>query len=152
MKYTLSKSFVKNTRFKIFGTMVFFASMGMFLTYQGILNLDFKVILGGFLFWIGYSQKTELGYWKNSKDLIYMEIDSKIITVSDRRESRVMDLESVKKVVLQKIHGKVKSIVFHTNDGDIKKLQGFNNMEEMAEKLEEALGESKIKTSSLFHR
>ena len=151
MKYTLSRSFVKNTKRKLIGVMIFCVSVGGLLAYRGILGLDYQVVIGGYLLWIGYRQKAQLTYWNNTNDLIFLETDKSSMTVSDPRESRVMDIESVDKVVLQKIRGKVNSIVFHANDGDIKKLQGFDDMDDIAEKIKDMFGEEKIKAASFFH-
>lgn len=152
MKYTLSKSFLKDIKLKIFGIIIFFALIGLILIYQGFRDLDYKLILGSFLLWLSYSKKQELAYWEKTKDLILLEIDDEKITISDSNESRIMDVKSVEKMVLQKIHGKVKSIIFHTNDGNIKKLEGFENMGTIAGELKSIFGVEKIKTASFFHR
>lgn len=55
-------------------------------------------------------------------------------------------------MVLQPNQGKIKSIVLYSSGGRVKKLQGFEAMDEIATQLKGLLGESKIKTARMFHR
>lgn len=54
-------------------------------------------------------------------------------------------------MVLQLIHGHIKSIILHSANNK-HKLQGFEHMDKVALQLEGLVGKSKVKTAKIFHR
>ena len=152
MIFRLDEKFIRRTRLKIAVIGIALIAVGAAFLYAMVLEENWKLLFGVFFVYLGFRKIKELKYWNANNKIISLEINSKVISVSDFNEARSLKVESVTKAVLQPIHGKIKSIVIHSSGGGITKLEGFEAMDKIADKLKELLGESNVKTTKLFHR
>jgi len=135
MTYKLDKKFLWRSKLKIIAMGLVFIVAGAAFTYAMALE---KI--------------KELKYWEANNNKISLEISQDTISVSDMTETRSLNVSSITKAVIQPIHGKIKSIVIHSSDGGITKLEGFETMDKIASQLRSVLGESNVKTAKMFHR
>ena len=152
MIFRLDEKFIRRTRLKIAVIGIALIAVGAAFLYSMVLEENWKLLFGVFFVYLGFRKIKELKYWNANNKKISLEINPKFISVSDFNEARSLKVENVTKAVLQPIHGKIKSIVIHTSGGGITKLEGFEAMDKIADKLKELLGESNVKIAKLFHR
>lgn len=152
MEYKLDRKFIKQNKFRIIAVGLAFVSLGILLTYSMAIRADWEFLFGLFFIYLGFIKFKELKYWESNNNKISLKISQDSVSVSDTNENRSLKINSVNKVILQPIHGHIKSIVLHSSGGEMTKLEGFESMDKIAQQLKELLGESKVKTNKMFHR
>ncbi len=152
MVYVLSKSFLRKTKAKIIIVSGLLFSLGFLSLYTLFNDFDAKAIIGLLFLWMGYKKSQELKYWKERHDKIYLQVTSDKISITDGLENRQLMVNEVSKVVLQPIHGKVKSIILHSSTGELTKIQGIDSMHNLTEQFKGLFDESTIKIARMFHR
>ena len=152
MVYVLSKSFLRKTKAKIMIVSGLLFLLGILSLYTLFNDFDAKAIIGLLFLWMGYKKSKELKYWKERHDKIYLQVTSDKISITDGLENRQLMVNEVSKVVLQPIHGKVKSIILHSSTGELTKIQGIDSMHNLTEQFKGLFDESTIKIARMFHR
>ena len=93
-----------------------------------------------------------LKYWKEPHDKIYLQVTSEKISITDELENSKLIVNEVSKVVLQPIHGKIKSIILHSTIGEITKIQAIDSMIDLTEQFNSLFYQSIIKVARMFDR
>lgn len=152
MIYKLDQRFVTRDKFKTISLGVSLILIGSLVSYFMAIEGNWAFLAGAYCVYLGFKKFKERSYWESNSDKIALEINADHLSVSDIYETQTLNLNNIEKVVLQPIHGKIKSIILYSSGGRVKKLQGFETMDKIANQLKELLGESKIKTAKMFHR
>ena len=152
MIYKLDPKYVTRQKLKIISWGVGLILISLVVGYALLRTGNWEFLAAAYCIYLGVNEFQELRYWRANRHKIALEINSETISVSDIHQTRTLQINQLKKAVLQPIHGKIKSIVLHSSNGDIDKLQGFETMDEIANQLQNLLGKSKIKTARIFHR
>ena len=151
MIYKLDQRFVTRDKLKTISLGVSLILIGYMVSLALAVEGNCAFLVGVYFIYLGFRKFKERRYWESNSDKIVLEINSDHVSVSDIYETQTLNLNNIEKVVLQPIHGKIRSIILYSSGGRVKKLQGFETMDEIANQLKELLGESKIKTAKMFH-
>ena len=151
MIYKLDQRFVTRDKLKTISLGVSLILIGSMVSLALAVEGNWAFLVGVYFIYLGFRKFKERRYWESNSDKIVLEINSDHVSVSDIYETQTLNLNNIEKVVLQPIHGKIRSIILYSSGGRVKKLQGFETMDEIANQLKELLGESKIKTAKMFH-
>ena len=152
MIYKLDQRLIARDKLKTTSLGVSLILIGSLVGYFMAVEGNWVFLTGVYCIYLGFKKIKERSYWESNSEKVTLEINSDHISVSDIYEPQTLNLNNIEKVVLQPIHGKIKSIILYSSGGRVKKLQGFEAMDQIANQLKELLGESKIKTASMFHR
>jgi hypothetical protein len=152
MIYNLDKKFINRTKINIISIGSIFILVGLASSYAAIVGKNWEFLVGVVLIYSGFNKYKELQRWRTDSNRMFLEINEDNVSVSDSIEMRSLKVKSITKIVLQPIHGKIKSIVLHSSNDNITKLQGFESMDLIATHFKQLIGDSKIKTAKWFHR
>jgi len=152
MIYKLDQRLIARDTFKTISLGVILILIGSLVGYFMAVEGNWVFLTGVYCIYLGFKKIKERSYLESNSEKVALEINADHISVSDIYETQTLNLNNIEKVVLQPIHGKTKSIILYSSGGRVKKLQGFEAMDEIANQLKELMGESKIKTASMFHR
>lgn len=152
MIYKLDQRFITQDKLKTISLGLSLILIGSLVGYFMAIEGNWAFLTGVYCIYLGFKKIKEHSYWESNSGKIALEINADHLSVSDIYETQTLNLNNIDQVVLQPIHGKIKSIILYRSGGRVKKLQGFEAMDEIANQLKELLGESKIKTTSMFHR
>ncbi|WP_426415223.1 hypothetical protein [Aestuariirhabdus sp. LZHN29] len=152
MKYRLDKSYVDTEKRKSAAMALLGLGFGVYVLFRYGVELDIKAWSGLIFLGYGYIKATDFLYWTYRSDTIAMEMVEQGVWVSTFSETRTLALENIRKVVLYPVHGEIKSVVLHCEDGSTSKVRGFASMDQIVEQLRARLGDDKIITGGFFNR
>lgn len=158
IKYSLSKKQIRMSKFKVIALSSVFVFFGILFLHSAIKELSWEVLLALPCFHMAYQMFKGLKALQAS-DQVFLNITQESISSSGLGCDANILIQDIDSVVLQLIHGKPKSIVVHSSGhvidkygSDIIKIEGFQDMTDIANHIERLVGADKIRTAKFFHR
>jgi hypothetical protein len=157
MVFKLSKEYIRKRKTSpLWGLLVFALIASIFVlaafskdTEQGAFFLIAMVVAG---LLITFQNLKLSKFWEAHGPKVAFQVNSDhFLQIGRDGENKIM-VEAIENVRLQMRRGKIHSIFFKSKTGRSGKLEGFENMEALAEQIKNVVGPNKVSVSRFLHR
>lgn len=118
----------------------------------GIFTENYGMFIGAIFLLFSWQAIPSIKYWSKYGPEIYLEVSSKEIIQGNTDQEARQSLAGLTRMTVQKKGGSVKSILLKFESGGFHKLEGFNNIAELAKEIEISVGVGKVRVAKWFHR
>lgn len=152
MEYKFSQEYLAKRKRGCLFTAGIFGSISVAMAVYGIYAKEYELLFGLVFLLFSWQTVPSLKYWTNYGPSVYLKVsDREIVSGNSDQEGR-QSLDCLKKMTVQKKGGEIKSILLSFETGELNKIEGFNNLPQLATEIEKVIGADKIKVSTWFHR
>jgi hypothetical protein len=152
MKYKFTKDYIEKRRKSMIYTSIIFAFFAVVLCLIGISVEAYGMFVGLIFLFIAWPAYKNSKSWIIHASKVYLSIsDQDIIVGGDGFEDK-RSIDSIKQMTIQKRKKNIVSIILIYESSSQEKLEGFESLQEISNKIEDVIGENKVKKVSWFHR
>jgi hypothetical protein len=158
MQYKLDPKYLqKKLRSHIIGSCVCSLIIGvLFLPQLSKSNKEeiIWILIISIALFLAVQSKKYFDLKKSAEDLKLLSFEitpTKLITLHTLGKAET-NIEAIKSLVIQKRREKVKSLLLKVSNGSLDKIEGFSDIDQLAEELAGLLPKEKVKVARWFHR
>lgn len=141
----------KRKRGMLIGSCMYLA-ITVLLVYLGYSNNNYGLFVGLIFLVMAWKTYTNISPWVlSSSKLSYCIDNDHLVTVGESFEYK-LSISMIKKVVVQTRKDKILSILLHSKEGGLEKLEGIDNIEGFVTDMTNSLGKENVKYARFFHR
>ena len=129
-----------------------FALIALLMVAIGIFTDNYGMLVGVVFLLFSWQAIPSVKYWSKYGPEIYLEVIGNEIIQGNSDQEAKQSLSSLNRMTVQKKGELVKSILLKFESGGFHKLEGFENIAQLAQEIEKTVGGNKVRVSKWLHR